>query len=63
MPCPPPSAAVVPAPIVTFCGTLQLDVVNVSDAPDETDKSESPPLASATDTVTVPDGWADKATP
>ena len=63
MPWPPPSAAVLPAATVTFCGTLQFEVVNVRLAPEETDRSGSPPLLSATDTVTLDDGWADSATP
>ena len=53
----------VPAATVTFCGTLQFEVVKVSEAPEETDRSGSPPLASATDTVTLADGCADSATP
>ena len=63
VPWPPPSAAAVPAATVTFCGTLQFEVVKVRLAPEETDRSGSPPLLSATDTVTLDDGWDDSATP
>jgi len=35
----------------------------VSEAPEETDRSESPPLFSATETVTFAEGCADRATP
>ena len=48
---------------MTFCGTLQFEVVKVRLAPEETDRSGSPPLLSATDTVTLDDGWDDSATP
>ena len=61
VPCAPPSAAVLPDLTVTVCGTLQFEVVNVSEAPDEMDRSESP--LSATATVTLDDGCADRDTP
>ena len=46
---------------MTVCGTLQFEVVKVSEAPEEMVRSESPLLA--TETVTVDDGCADRATP
>ena len=49
--------------MVTVCGTLQFEVVNVSEAPDEMDRSASPPLFFATATVTLAAGCDDKATP
>ena len=48
---------------MTFWGTLQLDVLNVSVPPEDTDRSGSPPEFCVTLTVTVADGCADSATP
>src|SRR5262249_47504440 len=61
VPLAPTSAAVDPALTLTCCATFQFDGVKVSDAPPETDRSESPDCATAT--VTLPLGAEESTTP